>query len=250
MIRNLLLFGIFTLCFFHLSRAQATTPSQLAAEAQVAYQAGEYSEAIRHWQDLISLGYRNGALFQNLGSAFWKQGEGGEARLYFLKALLWSPRNSAIRHNLRYINSTLKIEPAHVSTLFPNVSIPYYRIALNFPESLFLGAIGSFLLALSIFLRVRFSSKRPILLALSILLCFYAIPQLLFQTYLVYGTRNGVILKDQVDLLKLPSSQSPIVEKLREGTDIVFKKKQGEYGLVRLVSGQEGWVSLSAMGEI
>ncbi len=249
--RNHFFVLVFTLCCLGVFQVNATTPSQLAQEAQEAYQSGDYPRAIRHWQDLISLGYRNGALFQNLGSAFWKQGEGGEARLYFLKAMLWSPRSPTIRHNLKYIDATLKIEPSQrLSSLFLYSKISYYRVALNFRESFFFSALGSFLFALLIVFGIHPFSKRRSLLVFPMLICLYAVPQLLFQAHLIYGSQNGVVLQDQAALLKLPSAQATVVEKIREGTDIMLRKKQGDYGLVRLDSGQEGWLSLSAIGEI
>ena len=85
---------ILTVVFFFPESLLAVTPGELATRAERSYVQGRYDQAIADWRSLVEIGFVNGAIYNNLGSAYWREGKVGLARLHFLKAQALQPRNA------------------------------------------------------------------------------------------------------------------------------------------------------------
>ncbi len=73
--------------------------------ADDAYNKGEYSEAIRLYEDVIKENGVSAPLLFNLGCAYYKTGNEGEARLYLERAKRLDPSNKVISQDISYIQS-------------------------------------------------------------------------------------------------------------------------------------------------
>ncbi|HKX13036.1 MAG TPA: hypothetical protein VJP40_07780 [bacterium] len=232
--------------------AFAITPKELTDQAQAAYQAGQYAEAIRHWNELSQIGFVNGDIYYNIASAYWRLGQAGQARRYFLAAKEWSPRDPALRENLTFIEA--KVEPSRPSADGPRAllgKIPFYRFSLNAPESLWLCAVVSlaFFGLLAMF-RLRRKPLFLILAAAALPLLFLGSFQYLARTGLPFARSEAVVVAPSLALREQPLAESPVREELREGRLVRLKKVQGDFALVKSPSGKEGWAERVQIGEI
>lgn len=240
------------LALFFSTTAFAVTPKELADEAQGAYQSGKYAEAIRAWNELSQIGFVNGDLYYNIGSAYWRLGQAGQARRYFLAAQEWSPRDPALRENLAFIES--KVEPSAPTADGPRAllkKIPFFRLALNVSESLWFCALASLLFfGLLVVYRLQ---RKPLYFALAALvlpLLFYGSYQYLARVGLPLAKTQAVIVAPNLALREQPLADSPVREELREGRLVRLKKVQGDFALVKSPSGKEGWAERKLLGEI
>ena len=85
------------------STTMARSPEERFVEAAVAYDGGEYADAIRLYQQLLRDGFMAAELYYNLGNAWYRQGDVGQAVLHYLKALYLRPRDADARHNLAFV---------------------------------------------------------------------------------------------------------------------------------------------------
>jgi tetratricopeptide (TPR) repeat protein len=231
--------------------ARAITPAELSLQAQKDYEAGRYEQSIQAWQELSEIGFVNGDLFYNIASAYWRLGKVGQARRYFLKALSWSPRDPAIRQNLSFIDSKFGTKTAGDGPLALIRKIPFYRLSLNAPESLVLGAISSAGVFSLWWLYRRRRKPSYLVGALLILpLLGFGIWQLKLHSYWGLGAKTGVVLLPKLALRDSPLPDASWTEELAEGSLVRMKKSQGDFALVKSASGKEGWVERSSLGEI
>ncbi len=83
----------------------AEPPVEAWQAAMEAFDQGEWAKGIQYLDSLEKAGWCAPELYFNLGNAWLKEGEIGEAILYYRRALLWAPRSKEIRHNLELARS-------------------------------------------------------------------------------------------------------------------------------------------------
>ena len=80
--------------------AQEPSAAGMMADANQRFERGEYAEAAQQYEALIGLGYRDAAVYYNLGNAYLERGDLGQAILNYLRAEELSPRDPDIIVNL------------------------------------------------------------------------------------------------------------------------------------------------------
>lgn len=229
----------------------AETTGEMALQAQKNYENKDYRQALLGWDSLRSLGIINGHLYYNVANAYWRLGEVGQALRYLLKAKRLDPRDSDIRANIFFIEEQLGEAPNKEDVLVTFKKIPWYKLSINFFQSLKATAILSALLfGLFLFSKIKGGkAPRKWIWPLVLLVTFTGI-QLILRINETYFSNQAVVIKRAVPLLSVPSAQSPAREELKEGDLLNVRKKQGNYRLVKTGSGKEGWVQAEQIGSI
>ena len=80
--------------------AQEPSAQDMMAEANQRFESGEFAEAAQQYEALVGLGYRDAAVYFNLGNAYLEDGDLGRAVLNYLRAEELSPRAPEIIANL------------------------------------------------------------------------------------------------------------------------------------------------------
>ncbi|HCU23718.1 MAG TPA: hypothetical protein DF383_01775 [Deltaproteobacteria bacterium] len=242
--KKILLLLIFLLVASDLHGA---APQELADRAQADYQAGRYAEAVQTWEDLVKMGFVNGDIYANIANAYWRLGQVGEARRYYLTAEHWSPRDPHIRESLALVEAKLEPASSQDGPLVLLRKIPWYRLALNFQESLVACAVFSCLLCLFLFLYLLNTKKRWAWTAL-----FLALPLLYCLGYLWKGlpSERAIVIGPKAALRETPAATAAVRETLAEGSLLQIKKTQGDFALVQKASGQTGWIETEQIGAL
>lgn len=85
------------------------------AEADSAYNKGEFAEAIALYNEIILADGRSSEILYNLGNAYTRAGDYGHAMLAFQRALRLDPSNKKAKDNISYLN--FKVMEANKSEL-------------------------------------------------------------------------------------------------------------------------------------
>lgn len=80
--------------------AQEPSAAEMMAEANQRYERGEFAEAAQKYEALTGAGFRDAAIYFNLGNSYLESGDLGRAVLNFLRAEELSPRDPDIIANL------------------------------------------------------------------------------------------------------------------------------------------------------
>jgi hypothetical protein len=106
--------------------ASAVPPDTVWADwrqANAAYEQGRYEVAVDRYTAVLDAGYVSGALYYNLGTAYYRLGRVGQSVRYYEKARRLRPDDPRIAHNLRMVRDDVPELSA------PAVLSPWVRIA-------------------------------------------------------------------------------------------------------------------------
>lgn len=217
-------------------------------KANVAYLKGNYQEAIQIYNDVLEK-YESADVYYNLGNAYFRSDEITHAVINYRRALLLSPGNKDIIHNLTVAQSkTIDKVPVTDEMFF----ISWYRSLLGTMsvDSWANVALVSLIISLLLFLVYLFANN--ILLRQ---VCFYA-SGILIVVFLVgnifawqikneiQNSKGAVIVAPAVTAKNTPTATASDVFVVHEGTYVeVTDNTLKAWVQVRLDDGREGWMS-------
>ena len=209
-------------------------------EANRLYEQGKYAEAASHYESIAKAGRHSASVFFNLGNAYFKQGNLGQALLNYRRAEALAPRDPDIQANLRFtrdrVSGTLSVRRGLLHR-----SLNYFT--LNELAS-FIGPLFWVWAGLFCAIRVRPSLKANLRIAQTIVgaalvlsVCFLA------AALLAKREKTAVIISRQatVHLGPLPESQAAFTAS--DGTELALLESRADWLQVSDRSGRTGWVS-------
>jgi hypothetical protein len=116
---------------------------RLFDQANQAYREGSFSAALDAYERIVAEGLGGPELYYNLGNAYYRLGELGEARLWYERALLEEPRDEDIRHNLSLIRSQVHESEQENWRLWLDTSWPWLAWGTIILHFLFFGLLAA-----------------------------------------------------------------------------------------------------------
>ena len=223
--------------------AQGVRADDVPAEverADSAYIAGDYNEAISQYKEaMITDGY-TAELLYNLGSAYFKANDIGDAMICYERAHRLAPRNKTISNNLRYLQS--KVEDAN------RAEARGKKVRVTADDESFFESLHKALA------KDHTSNSWAILAAMSFILFIGALTLYIFARMVAsaraYDNREEcVLVAYKAELLTEPDSNSkPSSMPLTRGTKMLLVSEEIDatgkvtWYKVRLNSDYVGWV--------
>ncbi|MDP8228247.1 MAG: tetratricopeptide repeat protein [Candidatus Electryoneaceae bacterium] len=235
----------------------AASSDMLFEAGNRAYLDGDWHEALSKWNEIETSGRYGGELFYNMGNAYFKIGEIGEAILYWEKATLLMGDDDDLGTNLQIARGLLE------DRLDVEVRLPVWDwfdgFRARFSAGLLVGGaiLLSFLLFLGLGLRRWFlvsDYSRDWLkwtswvLVLLLVLNF----SLLFLKARDDSTvRYGVLVIPEAEILSAPNVVSgKLLFTLHEGTKVRVVRHLENWYEVSIGKERQGWVEGDALGII
>lgn len=234
---------------------QAQSPDNLFTEAQQLYDEGEYSRAVDLYRQILKQGKESSRVHYNLGNAYFRVGELGEAILHWEKAKELNPRDQDIRFNLRVGRARIQDridapEPSFLIRIFNGIK---YWLTL---DELGWSVGGIFLLG-SLSFAVWRLVRKPLLvglagivLGMSVLALLLAGPLLVSRLLENANEEYGIVLVEEIKARSGPQEFSTGIFILHEGTRVEVEEQRRQWYQIQLVDGKEGWIPASALGVI
>lgn len=213
----------------------------LADSAKTLYDNGSYESALEIYGVLEQQQVKQSELFHNMGNAWARLGEWGEARLYFERALLYDPKNADAAHNLNWVKMRLTdelVEPRQEL-------IEYLSDVLRGIAGYQSWAVaGWVVLALTVGLLVyrkwfnpgfswRFAFTTTVLAGSLLLSSWIALPK----------SRIAVVVADNTYGYSEPHAQDRRTILLSEGTAGRLIRTRDQWYYIELGNGQTAWFS-------
>jgi len=233
----------------------AQHPDSLFVAGQSAYDAAEYQQAIQLYDQILRQGKESAQLHYNLGNAYFKADELGEAILHFEKAKKLNPRDGDIEHNLAIARVRVqdRINPPDKSLFMQIFDGLKYFLTIN--------ELATLVLLLVLLISMAFATRKIInrdnlqrllgnLLILLMLVFLLLSPMLVARTYEVQKSSRGIIVEEQVRAHAAPQQLSTEIFEIHEGTKVVVDQQQNDWYHIRLMDGKEGWIPLDSVGII
>lgn len=217
-------------------------------EAQLAYDAGNYEAAISLYEFALLNDADNGALYINLGHAYYMAGQSGKALQTYLQAEHYLPRHKILSEQIELIrrerNNTLIGQADWVTTTY-NLTANYLTVSEL--------SIIIFGLWIVWFIMLGVALKRNgwwIPLILIGLILFISIGLLGTRLYLDNERPIAVILVDEVQVKSGPDASFLDLFTLYEANELrVVERRDGWVRFV-LVDGRQGWILEDSFGYV
>ncbi len=231
---------VFLLSFF-VAKGQDSELSK----AEKSYKEEKYNEAISVYLKLIDEGYYSSSMYYNLGNCYYKMSDLGNARLYYEKALKYSPYSERVNKNLNIIIRDLDSEIVELPDFF---LLRWWRgFSAIFSSTIW--AIISILVAIGLVFLVwvklfgnfnsstllsKFLYPLVVLLILSVLAAYSSKSR-------VENNSNAIITK-QVRVLSGPDERSELLYDLKRGEKVKLIDSIKQWYQIKLLNKEVGWI--------
>ncbi len=235
------------------SNAQDT--DRLFNEGNRLYQQEDFRGAVEQYKSALNSGFESFELYYNIGNAFFKQGEMGQAILYFEKARRINPDDEDLRNNIQLANINIVDRITPIPEVFytrywnglQSVWSPGQWKVLFFLAWFFTGITVSLLF----FLKQR--ETRRILkagLITSGVIVVLAGAVLLSNIMLDKSGISGVVMRIEVYAYASPTETGTEVFIIHEGTVVDIRRTMDEWIEIRLADGKIGWIPAATIEKI
>ena len=224
-----------------------TTPEFLFNEANKAYNAADYENAISLYEQTIKLGKHSAELYYNLGNANYRLNKVAESIYYFEKAKLMRPKDKDILTNSAFANNMTidAIEKIPISQIdqIKKIIIEIFSFEIWTYFTLILLWIFTILFLGYLFFIRTILKRRFFFSSLGILLLF------IFSFSITYSIdqneknrKFAILFSKQIDIWSEPNQQGDRLFVLHEGTKVQLLDSLEEWQKIRIANGSEGWI--------
>jgi tetratricopeptide (TPR) repeat protein len=202
-----------------------------------------YRESAALLETLLADGFRNGAVYYNLGNAYFRAGEYGRAIAAYREAKPYRPRDPYLEANLR---QALSVAPGRL----PEPPSPWWRHVLfwsgwlSFPEKVY-GSFTAFLLA-ALAACAALLFYRPRIYWASAALALVA-SLLTLDAGLVYadtrGSRHGAVTQETIARKGIGKDYEPAFDQpLKDGAEFTVLAENGDWIFGQFEGIGDGWL--------
>jgi len=207
------------------------------------------------YESILDKNYQSSELYFNLGNCFFQKKEWGKTILNYERALLITPNETAILHNLSLAKSNTIDEIVVLPSFFLT---RWWTQIRNITHSGFWSLLGILFIyvgiggiVLWILGKERITRKQGFfggMMALGLSIMIFA---LAYDSFQIQKKSDVAIIMSKETLLKsLPDEISNELLPLHEGTKVKIIEKITSWYKVRLDNGEIGWIIESALEEI
>ena len=225
----------------------------MADSAANAYAKKEYKKAISCYQTILKEGNTSATLHYNLGNAYFKDNQLGNAIYNYELAKKLNPIDEDIKNNLNIANSKVTDKIDVKENFFAN-TIKTGLYTLLSATGWAYATISSLLLAALLFILFSISEnamlKRLGFWTGSICILFFIFSMLVGYAALhnLQKTSQAIVLVQEVSVLSEPTTGSKTKFNLHEGTKVNVLSIHADYAAIQLANGNEGFVDIKDLG--
>lgn len=231
----------------------ATSEHELVEKAEKAYKEKHFNEAITSYETLLNNGYQSYQLHYNLGNAYFRLNQIGQAIYHYELANKLAPNHNDVLTNLEIANTKTidKIEAKEnfLASAFKNKMVN----SLSSTEWAWSSILFLFLSLAMIFL--FFSSTSATLKKSGFFLGLISLIGFILSMSMGYISLNdkkeihfAIIVSKETKIYNEPEDNQNQKFSLHEGTKVKVLESNKEWTSIQLENGNEGWVKTSDVG--
>jgi len=225
-------------------------PAEIFRAANQAYDQKSFSTAVDQYQTLLEKGTLSAAVYYNLGNAYFRLGNLGEAIWCYRKALKLNPTDKETEENLEFARLY------QVDKIGEQKSFFLLLLFTSLPRVLGLGLLSWLvtlvwwlaLASLLLFFVYRKRSKiiKTLMLATLLLLVWFG--SSLWSGAKAEEKKVGVVLAGQAEAKSGPGEDYISLFTVHQGLECEVEEERADWYLIYLSNGSRGWVPAKALG--
>jgi tetratricopeptide (TPR) repeat protein len=226
-------------------------PVRLLAEGNHAYTTGEISEAVDLYSQALELGAHDPILYYNLGNAYARQGQLGQAVVSYLRARRLSPTDNDINGNLAWIRLQLKdleLQDSSLPLFIAQVVTVIGWLTLN--QWSIIPLILVWILAVQIGLawyRGETNNNLRRLIIGTMALLFLSTGITSWRYYLEEVRDQAVIIVSEASVYSGPADSYPVLFEVHDGLTVNLNEYRDGWVRMDLGGQWQGWVPVTSV---
>ena len=246
---------IVMLVFILVVSGYAQPVNEIMEEGNNYYKNEQWENAISDYSKILNLGYESAALYYNMGNAFYKTGNLGEAILSYERGLKLDPGNDDIQFNLKLVNARTIDNIKEVPKLF---ILEWWDLIVSaLSVSGWATVVLLFYIALLLFIAVYFMSGNINFQRFSIYAGVVSL-FLLFIVLIVFvasyerevSSDYGIVLANTVNVKVSPTEESNDSFVIHEGLKFEIQDQLDDWVKIKLADGKIGWMPKNTLEKI
>ncbi len=222
---------------------QTIGASPLIQQAEDAYKAQAYKEALIAYEELYAKAPGSVDLMYNLGNVHFKLNELGYAIGYYKRALKWRPMDDDIRYNLSIAREFVVDEISTQESVLGPIMKGVNAVSLNSSFYIMMAMLSLCMGAIWMYQK-KAKAKETMSNLIVVMSIFGVISVAVFGVhYSRHAKQHGVIVEKKVAVHSGPSEALPILFYIHEGHEVVIKKATQQWVEIELANGFKGWVN-------
>ena len=223
-------------------------PDSLWNAGVAAYTEGNYTQALRDWEDVLATGVMSRELYYNLGNAYFKTGEIAPAILWYERALRLDPSDADVRYNLEFARAQTQDKIDEVPEIFFEQwgHAMCYLLPSNTWAALSIVFFALTVALVLLFLMGRTSGRRRAGFFAAIatfLLAFLSWDFAQWQRTEALRQDMAIVMRPVSSVKSSPSADSAKdLFILHEGTRVKILDNVSGYANIELADGRQGWI--------
>lgn len=249
--RNLLLLTLFS-CLIGVSSVLSSSLEYNFEQGNKLYTDGDYRGAVEEYEKVASAGYESAELYYNLGNAYFREGQLGQAIMNYIRASRLDPRDDDIEANLQFARQFAidKIEITEETILLDYINRFFDSFTLN--GITWITAVLYVLMTAIILIRYiyrRYHIPTPLIISV---LTLFLVASVLTGVKLDREvlTRHGVVLVQQTDVKNGPGEDFNTKFTAHAGLVFKIEREEAGYYWVNFENRLKGWIPKSVAAEI
>jgi tetratricopeptide (TPR) repeat protein len=233
----------------------AQLPDELMKSANNFYQSENYQLSIESYQKILGQGFESGALYFNLGNAYFKSGKLGYAIYCYEKGLKLEPNDEDLSYNLRIAQTRTFDKITELPKLFIIAWWEGLVTSLSISAWSFIVILIFWILLISI--AVYYFSRNPNFQRISFLSSSISLAVLIVVVVLLFArvnreaaTNYGILLQQTYSVKVSPDVKGSDAFIIHEGIKFSIEDHVNDWVKIRLVDGKIGWIQKNVMGQI
>lgn len=220
-------------------------PEQLLQRGHQAYESSRFADAVDAYRQAERAGVRNGALYYDLGNAYFKSGNLAQAIANYRRAEILSPRDPHVRANLDFVIAHREDKALQPRTM---VLVAWIQSLFNVLSPNEWVAVTTLLYALACALwitRAQFRLRARVLrwiqqfaIGLSVLSLAFT----LAKVHAVHGIQRGVIAESRVAVMSGPGADYTAEFSLHEGAEVRVEARRTDWVRIAATDKLQGWI--------
>lgn len=231
------------------SLSAANSPEADFAKGNELYSQGNFAAAIESYEGVRSQGMHSWSLYYNLGNAYYRQQEFGNAILNYKKALKLNPGNKEIKQNLDLAESKTEDQIKPIPELFLRVWW-HNIVSLCSPTGWLIWSIISLALFVVAFAigKLRIWPHPAVLRGGLIMALLSLVLLTLFLTcfksaqHHITSANEAIVTQPFTMVMSSPEHNSVEKMTLHEGTTVTIQETVGDWYKIQIADGNSGWL--------
>ena len=234
---------LFLCCSMALGQEKETT----FENANSAYNAGQYENAVMLYKEILESGRHSAELYFNLANSYYRLNQVGESIFYFEKAKQLNPTDEDINVNSNFAQN-MAIDAVEVLPKSQITQLREKTIGLFSQDgwAFFIILLAWFLVffwGLYLWNKVPVIKRTFFIFSLVLgLLLMGSLSIAVIKSSKTADTTYGILFNKKIEVWAEPNSRAEVLFLLHQGTKVQMLDQLQDWRKIRIANGSEGWI--------